>query len=139
MLGFGHKTGTTAPEPSAELALLPDDVPVIMVSGDEVMAVEAKELLTDVECAVVKWGLGRNKAKCLSIPDAHEVIRETAQNAVSKSRAFNSFKPDIPATIQLTLYRSDMADDYASKPGVERVDARTVRKTIESLMDVKAW
>jgi len=31
MLGFGHKTGTTAPEPSAELALLPDDVPVIMV------------------------------------------------------------------------------------------------------------
>lgn len=115
------------------------DVPVIMVSGDEVMAVEAKELLPDVECAVVKWGLGRNKAKCLSIPDAHEVIRETAQNAVSKSRAFKSFKPDTPATIQLTLYRSDMADDYASKPGVERVDARTVRKTIESLMDVKAW
>lgn len=31
MLGFGQKTGAAVPDPSDELALLPDDVSVIMV------------------------------------------------------------------------------------------------------------
>ena len=49
------------------------------------------------------------------------------------------FAPPVPTTIQLTLYRSDMADDMSHRPGTERVDARTVRRTIDSLYDVGHW
>lgn len=115
------------------------NVPVIALTGDKAAAAEAKELLGDIECAVVKRGLGRNRAECLSIPEAHVRIREVIHAAVNSAQQFNPWKPYLPATIQLTLYRSDMADDFATKPDVERVDARTVRKSISSFKDVVAW
>ena len=115
------------------------NVPVIMVSGDAATADEAKELLGDVECAVVKWGIRRNKARCLALPKAHEVIRQSAMAAVQRIGEFKPFKPSLPATLQLTVYRSDMAESYARRGGAQRVDARTVRKEIHSLLDVDAW
>ena len=39
------------------------NVPVIAVSGDAAAATEATELLGEVRYAVVKWGLGRNRAR----------------------------------------------------------------------------
>ena len=115
------------------------NVPVIMVSGDEAACAEAKHDLGAVETATVKWGTGRNKARCLPLPKAHDVIREAAKRAVERAKSFKPFKPTLPATLQLTLYRSDMADGFVGKPGVERVDARTVRKTIKTLRDACRW
>jgi D-amino peptidase len=114
-------------------------VPVIMVSGDEATAREARATLGKVECAVVKWGIGRNKAKCLPLPRAHEVVRETARRAVARARSFRPFRPRLPATIQITFYRTDWAEELAFRPGVERVDARTVRQKIRSLRDIARW
>ena len=117
------------------------NVPVIMVSGDETTAHEARATLGEVETAVVKWGIGRNRAKCLSLPQAHEIVRKTCAQAVRRaaSKAFKPFKPALPGTIQLTLYRSDYADEYASKLGVTRVDARTIRRQVECWLDVVKW
>jgi len=114
-------------------------VPVIAVCGDGATASEATELLGEVKCGVVKWGIGRNRAKCLSIPDAHERVRGAVLAAVENVSAFKAYQPSLPAVVQLTLYRSDMADALAAKPEVERVDARTVRKTVTSLLDVCKW
>lgn len=115
------------------------DVPVIMVEGDEATAVEARETLGDVACAVVKRGVSRNRAHCLPLPEAHRIVRETAADAVRQARDFKPFKPSLPATIELTLYRSDMCERVAFRRGVERVDARTVRWHAESLNDVLLW
>jgi D-amino peptidase len=115
------------------------DVPVIAVTGDGAAAAEAKELLGDVECAVVKWGVGRNRARCLALPEAHRRVREAIDAAVRSAERFTPWKPSLPATVQLTLYRSDMADNLAAQPGIERVDARTVRKRAASLKDVHIW
>jgi D-amino peptidase len=114
-------------------------VPVIMVSGDEATAAEAHATLGDVECAIVKWGNGRNRAKCLALPHAHERIRETAKTAVGAAGRFKPFKPALPATVELTFYRSDMADWYTDHPEIERVAARTVRRKIDRLLDVCPW
>jgi D-amino peptidase len=115
------------------------DVPVVMVSGDHATAQEAREVLGDVETAVVKWGIGRNRAKCLSPSKARERIRETMRRALDSIHKFKPFKPSLPATIQLTLYRSDMADQLVSKAGVKRIDARTSQFQIASLVDVCRW
>lgn len=116
------------------------DVPVIMVSGDEMTAKEARELLgPELPCAVVKWGVGRNRARTLSLKKAHQVVRETVHEALGGIASWNPYKPTLPATIQLTQYRSDMIDGIAAKPEVERVDARTVRKQVDSLLDVSRW
>jgi D-amino peptidase len=115
------------------------NLPVIAVSGDECAAREARDLLGDVECAVVKWGIGRNRARCLSPVNARNAIGNAIQKALSSMDRFRPYKPSLPATLQLTLYRSDMADELASRPGVERIDARTVSKKVCSLMDVCRW
>ena len=115
------------------------DVPVIAVTGDEAAAREAVEQLGTVETAAVKQGIGRNRARCLSLPAAHRLVREAIGRALRDPGRFRPWKPGLPATVQLTFYRSDMADDLAARPGVERVDARTLRRRIESLLDVCRW
>lgn len=115
-------------------------VPVIMVSGDAATAVEARGLLgADLPCAVVKWGIGRQRARCLPLGQAHELIRSAAASAMRSAGQREAFSPSVPATCRLTVYRSDMADDLACGEGVTRVNARTVEKTVDSLRDIRCW
>lgn len=114
-------------------------VPVVALVGDEAAAREASEQLITVETAAVKRGIGRNRARCLALPAAHELVRDAIGRALSDPKRFKPWKPELPATIQLTFYRSDMADDLGARPGVERVDARTLRRRIDSLLDVCRW
>lgn len=115
-------------------------VPVIMVEGDQATSREARALLgDDLPCAVVKWGLGRNRARCLSVEDGLELVRTTAAQAVRSAKSRKPFRPALPGTIQLTFYRSDMADDLAAKIGTRRLDARTLQRDIASLLDVCRW
>ena len=114
-------------------------VPVIAMSGDEAAALEAQELLGEVECAAVKTGVGRNRAHCLSIPEAHKRIREAVSTAVREVHRYVPWSPDLPATLELTVYRSDMADAYAGRRGVDRVGARTLRAEIPSLDEIRVF
>jgi D-amino peptidase len=114
-------------------------VPVLVVTGDEAACAESRELLGRVECGVVKWAIGRNRAKCLSLPMAHDRIRTAIQTAMGAVTEYRAYKPSLPATVELTLYRSDMADELACQPDVERIGARTIRRTVDSLLKIKAW
>lgn len=116
------------------------NVPVIMVSGDKAAAVEARDFLGDVECAVVKWGVGRNRARCLPVGQAHELISATAKRAVQRAATrgvFRPFIPNLPATLEVTHYRSDYAEQAMFERWWRRVDARTVRREVTSLRDVR--
>ncbi len=113
------------------------NVPVLVVTGDEATAVEAKETLGTVECAVVKYAMGRNQARCLSLPVAHARIREAIKNGLSLVGKIRPFKPQLPATLELTFNRSDYADYFDDKKDVERIDARTIVKKIDSFLDYK--
>jgi D-amino peptidase len=115
------------------------NVPVIAVTGDEAVAAEARALLGSVECAVVKWGIGRNRARCLSLSEAHACIKQTIEKAVRSVGQFLPWRPKLPATLQLTFYRSDMADMPDVRPGIERVDARTLRTSVLALKNVMTW
>lgn len=113
------------------------DVPVIMIQGDETTAQEAKELLgQELPCAIVKWGIGRNKAKCLSKTAAFEVVRKTVKEALLSIKNRKPFKPSFPAEIKVSYYRSDMADSASARHGIKRVDARTVGWTASDALEV---
>ena len=106
-------------------------VPVILVSGDQAVCNEAKSLPGNVVTACVKHALGRNSASCMSIHRAYDLIRTRTCEAIAAVGQSEPFRPQMPATVQLTLYRSDMADELVrSSSNLERVDARTVRKKV---------
>lgn len=116
-------------------------VPVIMVTGDKAACEEARSFFGEIELVAVKEGLGRNKARCIAPKQAHKMIHDAAVRAVQRAKS-GEFKPFIlekPIEMKLELCRSDYADAYAARPGVERLDARTVRKIIESAKEIYYW
>lgn len=116
------------------------DIPFIMVSGDEAACVEARAFLGDIECAVVKYGIGRNKARLVDLDEALKRIKKAAKDSLKLIGQIKPYKPLLPLEIILELYRSDMCDKLLENCNdVERIDARTVRKfvpEINSYLDI---
>jgi D-amino peptidase len=112
------------------------DVPVVMVTGDEAACVEAKAFLGDIECAVVKYGIGRNNARLVDLDEALGRIRKAACDSMKLIGKIRPYKPILPMEIKLELYRSDMCDEIMARNAnnaVERLDARTVRKVVQKV------
>ncbi len=129
----GRKMGETG-----QLALLAGayNIPFCMLAGDEAACVEAKALLGDIETAVVKYGVGRNRAKLEPLEVAERRIYDAAKKATERAFAgeFKPYRPIMPLDIKLELYRSDFCDEKADRPGVERLDARTLRKVVTNIV-----
>ncbi len=111
-------------------------VPLIMVTGDEAACREGESQFPGIVTVPVKRGLGRNAARCLAPEVAHNLIRRGAAEAVRRAAEFKPWRLEPPIELELTLYRSDYADALAGRPGVERLDARTVRRMVESAAEV---
>ncbi len=112
-------------------------VPVIMVSGDDKLCAEAKEWLGDVEAAMVKQGIGRQSALCLSSEKGQEVIYDHAKRAVERLAAGEHFNlPQIlsPADIAIT-YKMVPEADVANVYGTKRLDGYTVETHYSRLSD----
>ena len=102
-------------------------VPMLMVSGDEAAGVEARQFFNPVEVAVVKRGLGRNRAELVETKEARARIREAARKAMALVGKGKPLLPTKPMEIILEYNRADYCDGTAAKEGMERLDARTLR------------
>jgi D-amino peptidase len=114
-------------------------VSLIMVSGDAAACAEAEALVPGVRTAAVKWGMGRQQARCLHPEKARELIRQAAKEAVAAPTKPAPYEIALPGTIRLEVCRTDLADSLARKPGTRRLDARTVERSIESALEVLAF
>jgi D-amino peptidase len=102
-------------------------VPVIMITGDQVVCAQASELLGQIETAVVKQATGRYSATCLPPAVAQEAIGVAAHRALARLKKDNVPDPyvvDIPVTITVEFISSDMADRAVRIPGAQRDGTR---------------
>ena len=121
------------------------DIPCVLCVGDRVACEQAKEYIPEIRTAIVKEGPERNL--CHDLPNAEQIIKEAVADALKNYRDIPPYKLSFPITVQQTTYRSDMTDRlYAAmvKSGqtVERVDARTLRKTVTEVtnyFDLRFW
>ncbi|MBI3946669.1 MAG: M55 family metallopeptidase [Armatimonadetes bacterium] len=104
------------------------NVPMLMMSGDEAACMEARQFFHPLEVAAVKRGVGRNRAELVDADEARARIREAARKAMALVGQAKPLKPTLPMEIILEFNRSDFCDRVATRPGVERLDARTIRK-----------
>jgi len=113
-------------------------VPVVLVTGDDKVCAEAKELLGAIETAVVKQGLGRHRAKCLLPKESHARIREAARRAVGRKDQIQLLSFGSPVEVVLTYKHTEHAD-AARGPAAclefERLDGYTVRYKFRHLAD----
>lgn len=137
-------------EPASELSYIAAlhgafGVPCALCVGDTVACEQAKEYIPEIRTAVVKHATERNF--CQDLPNAEQIIKDAVVDALKNYPSIPPYKVSLPVTIQQTTYRSDMTDAlYATimangnPKHVERVDARTLRRTateINSYWDLR--
>ncbi len=113
-------------------------LPLIFVSGDDAACLEAQKLIPDITTACVKKGLGRNTAISLSAVKSRRRIHDGVVEAVKKheKKPISPLKVPGPYVLEKRFFHTGLADQAASEPGVERLDAQTVRFCGESITDV---
>ena len=111
-------------------------VPVLLVTGDRAACEEARAFFGEIETVAVKEAISRNRARCLHPQRARELIRQAAKRAVGLVGNIEPWRLEPPIEVTLTYTRQDYADQVARNPGVERLDARTVRKLVQQGIDL---
>lgn len=112
--------------------------PVLMVTGDEATCAEGRELLGEgLTTVVVKRGLGAHSARMVPPLRARELIEEAARRALSDLAAVAPWDPGRPCEIRAEFKNTEAPDKLRFRPGVERVDDRTIVSRAETWWD--AW
>lgn len=110
-----------------------DNIPLIMVSGDEAACNEAKELVDGVSCAVVKTANERNKAICIPKTDALKLIYDAAKCGIENINTIKPIKVQLPCLVELTLAHSEYCDEIMkASPELKRV-GRTITKILKNI------
>lgn len=131
-------------EPVGELALNAamaglHGVPVVLVSGDQAVAAEARALLgEEVETVIVKEAVGRFAARSVAPAVACERIRTGAAAALRRTHAPFTFAPPIRLEVEFAV--TQMADMAELVPGSRRTGGRTVGYSGDDYREVfRAW
>ncbi len=115
------------------------NVPIIMVSGDDVVVKETTALLGNIEGAVVKWAVGFHSAKTMMPEASYQLIREKAEAAVRRLKDFKPHKLTTPIRLDVRFknYRPSEALSFLSI--VERTDAHSIRFTGKDMVEVSRF
>lgn len=110
-------------------------VPVVLVTGDEACAAEARHLLGNVETAVVKRGIGAYAAACQHPKRCREIIYQAATRALSRLQDFTPFDVGRPAQLTVRFTTASGADRALRMPGTQRTGGCTVEWQGENAME----
>lgn len=104
-------------------------VPVALVTGDDLVTREARDLLGPVRAVAVKHALGRYAARCLHPDRTRELIRVAAREALSRLDAVRPYRPGLPLRVEIDFRDTGQADAASVLPGLDRAGGRTVAFT----------
>jgi D-amino peptidase len=110
-------------------------VPIIFITGDLAATREAQDLLGTVETVAVKEASIATRGKCLAINDAHRAIREGAQRSVGLIGKVKPYTVDLPMEVRVQHNETRFTEGPV-RNGAERVDPLTIRRVVDSQLDV---
>jgi D-amino peptidase len=114
------------------------DVPIAVVTGDQVTRLETEPFAPEAEYVVTKESITRFAALNLHPDESCDRIRAAATRALEKVAAghVSVAAIDVPVRLELDHRTGDMAEVATWVGGVERVDERTVAIVGDDLLDV---
>lgn len=111
-------------------------VPVVMISGDDVVVAEVRETVGEIEGAVVKRAIGFHATETMMPEAAYDLIREKAEAGVNRRASFAPLIVDRPVTLEVRFKNYRPAEVASWLPNVERVDAHAIRFVGEDMTEV---
>lgn len=103
-------------------------VPVVMVSGDQTVARDTRELLGDEALFVqVKHSWSHSAAESVHPNVSRKRLFEAASRVIRERPSVDPFLVNTPVSVEVEFDRPVYADLAGMLDGVERVDGRTIR------------
>lgn len=132
--------GRTMPEAGVNAAIAGHfGVPVVMASGDDACIAEIRELLGDVECAVVKSAYSLMSARCLMPAAEQALIREKMTAALRRLPDFRRFTLEAPITVDVDFKHRLPAEILGMQRFVERTHGYGVRYVAQDMEEVSRF
>jgi D-amino peptidase len=101
-------------------------VPVILAVGDDRYCQEAREVVPEIETAIVKYGLAQFSARHLPAGEARQIIQAAAARAVTRLDQIQPVTLPDHFRMEIQFVVPQAADLCSFVPTIERVDGRTV-------------
>ena len=109
-------------------------VPVVLVTGDNKIGSEAKELLGNIETVQVKEAIDKYVAKCLTPTKTSNLIRKTAKKAIENLNQYKVLKTTSPIEGEIEFKTTAKAASAALVPTVERKGSRSISYICEDII-----
>jgi D-amino peptidase len=132
--------GVSVPEAAFNAAIAGHfGVPVLAITGDDVIVKEARGLLGDIEGAVVKWAYGFHSARTLTPEAARDVIRETVKAAMARRASFRPYVVKTPVELDIRFKNYRPAEVLSYLPVVRRTDAHSIRFVAKDMLEASRF
>jgi len=102
------------------------DVPIVMISGDDMLKEEARDLMPDIAFVTTKYVLSGCAAKMLHPKRTENMIKEKARSSLLDLGSASVFRLPEMLEMEITLKDTVQADVVGIIPGLERTGATTV-------------
>jgi len=132
--------GTSMPEAGINAAIAGHfGVPVVMISGDDVIIEETRSHLGDIEGAVVKEAISFHSAKTLMPEAAFDLIREKVTTALQRLDDFAPYELETPITLDVRFKNYRPSEMLAYLSIVERTDSHSIRFVGKDMVEVSKF
>lgn len=114
-------------------------LPLVHVSGDEALGEEARLLFPQTQFTATKRGTGWATCELYPPDEVRRQIRHDVATAFTNAQHVEPWKVSAPIEVTTEWAWSELADKLAVVPGVQRINARTVRWRIADPRDIYSW
>jgi D-amino peptidase len=114
-------------------------VPLIMASGDDIYAEHIEEVMSDVECATVKWAHGDLSARTLTPQAACALIGEKLTAALKRADAYTPARIDGPIEMEIQTGSRFKAEACSYIPTVERISSHRIRLSVRDMIEASRF
>jgi D-amino peptidase len=127
--------GVSVPEGGLNAAIAGHfGVPVVAVSGDQVVCQQVAALTGPVETAVVKQGIGIYSAVVMPPAESQRLIRQTVKSAIGRLGAFKPWIVQKPVAFEIDLGKTADAEIWSWMPGFVRKH-NTIQFTAKDMVE----
>jgi D-amino peptidase len=114
-------------------------VPVVFISGDQTISRVTRELLGDVETAVVKHADGFYAGTMLHPEEARRLIRDGVKRAIEKRGQVKPYTIARPVKLQIAFKKTVEAEVASYLRGVERLSGNVIVYTADDMLDASRF
>lgn len=111
------------------------DVPVVLVSGDNILSDEVSVINDKIEKVVVKTTQGRYSAKCTSPEIVHNMIKEKVKTALSKIDNVPSTTVSGAIELKVSFLNSGLAEVASIMPRTELIEPNVVLYNADNIIE----